>query len=97
MAYNLTFLAMYSGTYGIVDLAFSLYTQEIKNSAQFKVEQVLKVAKLMQIWLVLAEFAEKLAQKPLVFDLLEHASAKISGLGYLSVRGNIKKTSKNHI
>ena len=58
------------------------------------VEQVIKVAKSMQIWPFLVEFGDKLAQKPLIFDLLEHAYANISGLGYLSVPGSIKKHQK---
>ena len=58
------------------------------------VEQVIKVAKSMQILLFLVEFGNKLASKPLIFDLLEHAYANISGLGYLSVPGSIKKHQK---
>ena len=57
-------------------------------------EQVIKVAKSMQIWPFLVEFGDKLAQKPLIFDLLEHAYANISGLGYLSVPGSMKKHQK---
>ena len=59
------------------------------------VEKVIKAAKSLQIWPFLVEFGEKLAQKPLIFDLLEHAHANFLGLGYLSVPGSIKKHQKS--
>ena len=64
-----------------MDIAVCHYVKKIMIFAMHMAEQVIKVTKSTQICPFSDKFGYKLAYKPLIFRLLEHAHVKILGAG----------------